>query len=174
MPTLLCLKTRKNKSLLCLLCFIKSKKWNNNNSLLCLLCLANSWKNKSLLCLLLYWSKGQKINLYFALFKRKRINLYFAYFALFIVGKISLYFALLCPSNDRENAKTNSTDLSLLCPYFAYFVPTLPTMHFTHTRFFVLFWLVCAEIFMYPGTWIYKEKKMKKRSKLFQKLLAGL
>ena len=63
---------------------------------------------------------------------------YFAYFALFIVGKIRLYFALLCPCNDKENAKTNSTDLSLLCllcPYFAYFAPTMPTMHFTHTLY---------------------------------------
>ena len=73
---------------------------------------------------------------YFAWLKQVKLSPYFAYFALFIVGKISLYFALLCPSNDEENAKTNSTDLSLLCllcPYFAYFVPTLPTMHFTHT-----------------------------------------
>ena len=81
-----------------------------------------------------------KINLYFAYFawlKQVKLSPYFAYFALFIVGKISLYFALLCPSNDEENAKTNSTDLSLLCllcPYFAYFVHTLPTMHFTHTK----------------------------------------
>ena len=97
------------------------------------------------------WSKGQKINLYFAYFAwLKQVKLS-PYFALFIVGKISLHFALLCPSNDKENAKTNSTDLSLLCllcPYFAYFVPTLPTMHFTHTLFFV--WILIYLYFHSP------------------------
>ena len=78
---------------------------------------------------------------YFVSLIVKIISLYFAYFVLLLVGKISLYFALLCLSNYKENTKTNSTDLSilrLLCPYFAYFVPTLPTMYFTHTLILVL------------------------------------
>ena len=86
---------------------------------------------------------------YFAWLKQVKLSPFFAYFALFIVEWISLYFALLCPSSDKENANTNSKDLSLLCllcTYFAYYAfythPSIPyTGLYSQTQFDQIDWL---------------------------------
>ena len=67
---------------------------------------------------------------YFVLLIVEKISVYFAYFFLLIVENISLYFAYFAPLIIKKKQKQNPQ----IWAYFAYFVPTLPTMYFTHTR----------------------------------------